>query len=195
MRIIILSDTHDNMIVVNELIKVIEREKPNYVFHLGDIISPFVIKTLNRSESRIIGVFGNNEGDKTTILEFADPQIISFEEQPRIIELEGVRFLLFHGFRTKQMTRIIIYSVARTGEFKYILYGHTHELDIKVFNDSIIRDLTEQLREEGKIELPKFETLVINPGEAGGWLTGESTYLILDTNKRTLELRKFGFEC
>ena len=39
-----------------------------------------------------------------------------------------------------------------------IIYGHTHEADIR-----------------------KGHPLVINPGESGGWLKGKSTIAILDT--------------
>jgi putative phosphoesterase len=38
-----------------------------------------------------------------------------------------------------------------------IIYGHTHDVDIR----------------EG-------ETVIINPGEAGGWLRGRSTVALLD---------------
>lgn len=46
-----------------------------------------------------------------------------------------------------------------SGHFDLILYGHTHEIEITHNN----------------------HTLVVNPGESGGWLTGKSTVAIWDT--------------
>jgi predicted phosphodiesterase len=46
-----------------------------------------------------------------------------------------------------------------------IIYGHTHEVDIRI-----------------------GPPLVINPGEAGGWLKGKSTIAILDTKTMEVEL-------
>ena len=46
-----------------------------------------------------------------------------------------------------------------------IVYGHTHEVDIR-----------------------KGRPSVINPGEAGGWLKGKSTIAILDTEVMEVEL-------
>ncbi|MBS3813049.1 metallophosphoesterase family protein, partial [Candidatus Bipolaricaulota bacterium] len=47
-----------------------------------------------------------------------------------------------------------------------IVYGHTHKIDVQ----------------QGK-------PLVINPGEAGGWLTGRSTVAILDLKETSVEIR------
>lgn len=46
-----------------------------------------------------------------------------------------------------------------------IIYGHTHRPDI---------------RQEG-------DTLVVNPGECGGWLTGKSTVAIVDLEEQKAE--------
>ncbi|HLD30045.1 MAG TPA: metallophosphoesterase family protein, partial [bacterium] len=46
----------------------------------------------------------------------------------------------------------------KSQNYDLIIYGHTHKIDT---------------RKEGK-------TLVINPGELGGWLTGRKTFVILD---------------
>jgi len=47
-----------------------------------------------------------------------------------------------------------------------VLYGHTHKLDI---------------HQDGK-------TLIINPGESCGYLTGHSTAVILDPNTKEYEI-------
>jgi len=49
--------------------------------------------------------------------------------------------------------------------YDVVVYGHTHKIDIR-----------------------KDASLVINPGETGGWLTGRSTVAILDTKNLTPEI-------
>jgi len=57
----------------------------------------------------------------------------------------------------------LIDALAESQKYDVIIYGHTHRTD---------------LRKIGK-------TLIINPGECGGWLTGKSTIALLDL--KTLE--------
>jgi len=53
-------------------------------------------------------------------------------------------------------------------DFDIIVFGHSHK---------------KELRKEGK-------TLLVNPGECGGWLTGKSTAAILDTDKLSVKFFK-----
>jgi hypothetical protein len=46
-----------------------------------------------------------------------------------------------------------------------IVYGHTHDVDVRLGHP-----------------------LVINPGEAGGWLTGKATMALLDLETMTVEI-------
>lgn len=55
-----------------------------------------------------------------------------------------------------------------SGDFDIIVFGHTHK---------------KELKREGK-------TLLVNPGECGGWLTGKSTAAILDTDKLSVKFFK-----
>ena len=52
----------------------------------------------------------------------------------------------------------LIDALAESQKYDVIIYGHTHRTD---------------LRKIGK-------TLIVNPGECGGWLTGKSTIALLD---------------
>ena len=56
-------------------------------------------------------------------------------------------------------------SLVKSGDYDLVIYGHTHAIDIR----------------EG-------ETVVINPGEACGLLTGRATVVILDTATMTPRL-------
>ena len=56
-------------------------------------------------------------------------------------------------------------ALADSGHYDVIIYGHTHEIDVR----------------HGK-------TVVINPGETGGWTTGRSTVALLDLNNMDVEI-------
>ena len=71
-------------------------------------------------------------------------------------EIDGKRIFMIH-----HLDELVIDSIAKGKEFDLIIRGHTHQ--------PIVR----------KIE----KTLIINPGETCGYLTGTSTIVILDTNK------------
>jgi len=74
-------------------------------------------------------------------------------------EIGGRKILLIHA-------PDMLDALAASGAYDLIVYGHTHV--------ALVR--------QGK-------TLVVNPGECGGWLTGRCTVAILDTEKMTAEIR------
>lgn len=73
------------------------------------------------------------------------------QPQIREFEIESKKFALMHE---PQMLE----ALALSGKFDIIVYGHMHEIDIRKLNN----------------------TLIINPGEACGWLYGKATAVILD---------------
>ncbi|MEM4683020.1 MAG: YfcE family phosphodiesterase, partial [Ignisphaera sp.] len=72
--------------------------------------------------------------------------------------IENKQILLVHGYGSKDYTKNIVYSLASTGHYNIILYGHTHEVDV-LSRDSI---------------------LVLNPGEVCGYITGRQSVAIID---------------
>jgi putative phosphoesterase len=64
----------------------------------------------------------------------------------------------------------LIDALAESQKYEVIIYGHTHRTD---------------LRKIGK-------TLIINPGECGGWLTGKSTIALLDLDNLEAEIIKLA---
>ncbi len=55
--------------------------------------------------------------------------------------------------------------IAASGLYDLVVYGHTHEIDVR-----------------------RGETVVLNPGEVGGWLTGRSTVAIVDLEGMEVEI-------
>ena len=161
MKIGIMADSHENMPMIRKAVELFNANGVQYVLHAGDIISPITAKEFSRLKARFIGVFGNNDGEKFFLREKFAP-FGEIHERSHRMELAGERILLKHS-------QELVEPLAESGAFDLIIYGHTHELDIR-----------------------KGKTLIINPGEAGGWLKGKSTVVILDTT--TMKPEVFDLE-
>jgi len=183
MRVLVVSDTHDNMYVVGKLIEIINREKPDMVIHCGDYISPFMIRTLAKIKVKIVGVWGNNDGDKQTILNIISGTDFSIVPQPREIQIANLSTLIIHGWQSPEKTKRLVRGLARSGEYKLVIYGHTHKQDITIVSNGEIEELPIEKFEIGAEE---FDTLIINPGEACGWLTDKRTFFLLSVDNRII---------
>jgi len=151
MKIGIISDTHDNMPKIAAAVRLFNDEGVALVLHAGDFISPITATEFAPLKAPFVGVFGNNDGERLYLTK-------RFEKIGRIypdhheFEFEGKRGVIMHEPK-------FIDALVKSEAYDLVVYGHTHEIDIR----------------EGK-------TLVINPGEACGWISGKATVVILDTS-------------
>jgi putative phosphoesterase len=127
------------------------------VLHAGDYVSPFVIPMFKELKARLIGVFGNNDGDHEFLKrKFNEDKHLEIRGSFAKLVLEGVKIALLHGSDEDLLNALI-----DGGGFDVVVHGHAHEA--KVYR--------------------KGKTLVINPGEVCGYLTGKCTIALLDTEK------------
>lgn len=166
MRIGVMSDSHDYIPNVRKAVEVFNREKVDLVVHCGDYIAPFIIKELSRLKPELIGVFGNNDGDRGLLDDAADAQGFKLSGQPLELELSGFKIVVFHGFGRPETTALIARALAETGKYRAVIYGHTHQPMIEKHDGCI----------------------VLNPGETFGFLTGRATVALLDLEKCEAEL-------
>jgi len=162
----IISDSHDNLTNLGKAIELLNERKVDLVLHCGDFISPFVMKRLWELKAKLIGVFGNNDGDKALLSELAYKKGFELHNQPYSMKIGDRKLLLMHGWGSKEETLTLINSLAEVGHYDIIIYGHTHE----AFNKVIGR------------------TLVVNPGEVYGYLTGKASLAILNVEKLEAEI-------
>jgi len=80
-------------------------------------------------------------------------------DSPSLETYGGKKILLGHYFEALE-------ALISSQEFFLIVFGHTHQAEI---------------RNEGR-------TLVVNPGECGGWLNGKSTIALADFENQTAEI-------
>lgn len=149
----LISDTHDNLKAVDQALKIFKDYNVKLILHAGDWVAPFTLKRLAQAGIKIIGVFGNNDGEKRLLLEFAKKFNVDLNTEIATININDKNIALIHG-----TSSIIVEALARSNMFDVVVYGHTHK---------------KELRRIGK-------TLLINPGEACGYLSGEATVAILD---------------
>lgn len=151
----LISDTHDNLKAIRKTVDYINQQEVSLVLHAGDIISPFTVKEFKRLKAPLIGVYGNNDGERKILYEkFSEIGT----ELKDFIELEHNKrkIALYHG-TIKQFGSALVKS--RT--YDVVVMGHTHSPEIREVDN----------------------TLVINPGEVCGYLTGKTTLSILNTKK------------
>jgi putative phosphoesterase len=150
MKVGILADSHDNMPMVARAVELFNKEKVELVLHAGDFISPITANEFAKLKAPLIGIFGNNDGDKLYLTE----QFCNI----------GKLYPDFHEFTVGGKHGVLMHepkfidALIKSRHYDLVVYGHTHNIDIR----------------EGK-------PLIINPGECGGWLTGRATVVILDT--------------
>ena len=146
----IISDTHDNLNSLKKAIKIFREQNVEIIFHAGDFVSPFTARLFQEFKVKIIGVFGNNDGEKIG-LKKAYESIGEIHEDFFLGEVQGKKIFLTHKGD-------LVPFIAKSGDFDIIIYGHTHRQEIKKIGNS----------------------LIINPGECGGWLTQKSTIALLE---------------
>jgi len=155
-RITVVSDTHDNLEAINLFVEHMKKEKVDAVIHAGDIVSPFSLRMFKGL--KLYAVYGNNDGEKILLKKTADELGIVLEEQPLLIESGPYSILVIHGSDGMEKTQRFARALAKSGEFRLVVYGHTHQVDVQHFG----------------------ETLLLNPGTLSGYLAGKRTYAIVD---------------
>ncbi len=156
----LISDTHDHQKAVDEAIKIFRENKVELILHAGDWIAPFTLKRLAQGGIPVIGVFGNNDGEKKYMRELAAKYYVKLEEEVAVIKYDNVKIALTHGTHY-----VIVDALVKSKMFDIVVYGHTHSRDVKNIDG----------------------TLVINPGEACGYLTGEATIALLNLKTREVQ--------
>jgi len=123
MKLGIMSDSHDNMSLIAKAVALFNRERVDLVLHAGDIVSPFTNIEFRKLEARMVGVFGNNDGDRPYLLKrFAD--FGELQADPRELELGGRRIVMMHEPR-------FLEPLVAASRYDLVVYGHTHQVDIR----------------------------------------------------------------
>ena len=164
MKIGLLADTHDRLPAIAELLKRFEAAGVTMVMHAGDYSAPFALRPFREASLPLVGVFGRNDGDREGLLAAAASLPAGGEifESPHSFEIGGVNLLVVHDVSDVLPRSLDAHAI--------IIHGCSHQAEMRTRGDS----------------------LLINPGEGCGWLTGAPTAAILDLPTRTVEVIKLS---
>jgi len=163
-KIAVISDTHDHRDNILKAVSIMNERNIDALIHCGDFVAPFVKRWFDNLNSNIkenfFGVFGNNDGEKIGLKNLLG-QICKLDGLELIKELDGKKIHVSH-----MPIQGTIDALANSGRFDIILSGHTHEVVNKKLNG----------------------VLIVNPGEACGYLNDKATFAIINTDKMEAEI-------
>ncbi len=159
MRVGLLADTHDRVPAVEALLARFAEAGVELILHCGDYCAPFALGPFRRVGIPLLGVFGRNDGDRDGLRAAAAALAAGGElvESPHSVELGGRSVLLVHDLGDALARSVDAHDV--------VVFGCSHRAEA---------------RQRGA-------SLLVNPGEACGWLLGEPQGAVLDLEALRVE--------
>ena len=163
MKIGVVSDTHNNLKNIEIIINLFNEIKVPIVIHTGDISNANTLEQFSKLNSKLIGVYGNNDRNELGLEEVAQKNKFQFQDPPRKLSLLDKEIVIFHE------PDKIDQFLSENKLIDVVLYGHTH-------------------RHENNI---KNGVLFFNPGESAGMQKGSNAIGILDL--KNMEAKRIFF--
>ena len=158
MKVGLMADSHDRVPAVAELLRQMRERGATMVLHAGDFVSPLILKPFEDLHMTLAGVFGRNDGDPQGLMSRASAGIgLELFESPHSFEVAGKQILLVHDIGDVQKRSLSSHAI--------VVHGFTHKQAMKT----------------------RGETLLVNPGEACGWMHGVPGAAILDLDTKQVE--------
>ncbi len=158
MQIAIVSDSHDNLPNIDEMLRIVAERGITTMIHCGDVCAPGVLKYLSENFAGDIHLaYGNVDGDIPGMEKKAGDNV-TLHGEVGTLELGG-KTIVFNHYpdRAKEL--------AAEGGCDIVFYGHTHKPWEEAVNG----------------------TRVVNPGTLAG-LFAKPTFAIYNTANDNLEL-------
>ena len=162
----IIADTHDCLPLIDEAVKRLNEGNVELVMHAGDFVAPFVVSHFKPLTANMIGVFGNNDGDRAVLKKRFEEIGVDIRGRYADVTVNERRIGLLHGDDAELLQALII-----SEGHDVIVHGHIHRPEI---------------RRQGK-------TLVINPGEVCGYLGEKPTLVFLNTQTLAVEIIQLAY--
>jgi putative phosphoesterase len=158
MRIGLLADTHDRVPAVDALVQAFLAREVSFVLHAGDFCAPFSLQPFIDHNVALAGVFGVNDGDHAGLrVAAAKGMGMEIFEAPHSLVLGEKKVLLVHELGDALDGSILAHDI--------VVHGHAHLASTAT----------------------REQTLLVNPGEACGWLHGTPSAAILDLETLAVE--------
>lgn len=163
MLIGVVSDTHNNLKNIDQIISLFNKEDVKVVIHTGDIANANAFNQFSRLNARLIGVYGNNDRNEEGLEEIAFKNSFCFYNPPKFINLALKKIAIFHE------PELIDATLSTDPNIDIILHGHTHRYREEILNG----------------------TLIFNPGESAGMQNGKNAIGII--NLKNLNVKRIFF--
>lgn len=159
MKIAIVSDSHDNIPRIDQMLGIIKNEKIDTIIHCGDVTTLVTIKYLfKRFVGKIYLSLGNV--DRMHGLEKKDIKLnnVTVFDNFGELEINNINIAFVHFPE-------IAKELANTKKYDFVFYGHTHKPWEEIIEN----------------------THVVNPGTLAG-IFNKSTFAMLDLDSKELKL-------
>ena len=155
MKIGVFSDSHDHMDNIRKVVGIFLEQKVEKIVHCGDIVAPFMVRAMSELKGKaieVIGVYGNNDGERLGLYKILG-EIMKIKGDFHEVTWNEKNISVYHGTDNR-----LLESVIKSQKYDLVLCGHTHQVRIE---------------QQGK-------TVVLNPGETCGYLSGKATCAVAD---------------
>ena len=159
----VVSDTHNNIRNIEEIIRIFNEEDVDVVIHTGDISKPKTLRLFSRLNCSMLGVFGNNDRHEEGFEEVCKEFDFDLKDPPYSLMLGDKRIAIFHE------PDLISEFLKINENVDLVLHGHTHRYRQEVIDD----------------------TIYFNPGESAGLIKGKNALGIIDLEE--LKIRRVFF--
>lgn len=161
MRIGVVSDTHNNLANVRDIVRLFNAAGVARVVHTGDITQAKTLDALAGLDAPLYGVYGNNDVERPALEASARNHGFVFQDPPLQLTWAGRRIVVVHDPRDLPETS--------AGGSTLALHGHTH---------------MHRCERHGG-------ALVFNPGECAGHMKGWNAVGVVDLARLAVELLRF----
>ncbi len=159
----VVSDTHNNLKNIDQIISLFNKEEVDLVIHTGDITNTVALERFAKLNCEFIGVYGNNDRCELGLEEVAKKNKFIIKEPPLLCHIGNKKIVIFH-----EPDSIGEY-IQENLDVDIIVHGHTHR-----FRHEII---------DG--------TILFNPGESAGILKGKNAVGLIELEN--LDIKRIFF--
>jgi hypothetical protein len=162
MRIAVLADIHENYHNLLRALDLMTELEVTSILCLGDLMNAGIAQVLADAQIPVFSIWGNNDGDKTTVLGVAHDSgsnLTMGVQTYAFVEVDGRKVFLTHYADLAQ-------PMAKTQEFDAVFFGHEHRPSLEQVGNC----------------------LVVNPGEISAHKTGTATFAVYDTELNQVEI-------
>jgi len=151
MKIAVLSDIHDNIWNLEEVLKRVKKEKYQAIIFCGDFCAPFSAVMLAESKLPVYAVLGNSYDVSNTLRATGDFNNFNLFSEMGEVELDKKRIALCHYPKLAR-------GLAFTGEYDAVFYGHDHKTSSELINKTLLANPGEIMARYGKCTFGIYDT-------------------------------------